>query len=234
MKTDAKDTILIVEDEINISNFIGTILTANGYAVKKAATAKQAMQEIIDASSLRAIILDLGLPDMDGLKVIKSVREWSDIPIVVVSARANEKDKVAALDMGADDYLTKPFGTSELLARIRTALRHSAGSSTANQNNRFVLDELTIDYQKHKVTLRGEEVRFTQNEFKLIAILSQHAGQVLTYDYLLKNIWGAGATDNQGLRVHMANIRRKIEELPAEPKYIFTEMGVGYRMREPE
>ena len=148
MKTDAKDTILIVEDEINISNFIGTILTANGYAVKKAATAKQAMQEIIDASSLRAIILDLGLPDMDGLKVIKSVREWSDIPIVVVSARANEKDKVAALDMGADDYLTKPFGTSELLARIRTALRHSAGSSTANQNNRFVLDELTIDYQK--------------------------------------------------------------------------------------
>ena len=234
MKTGSNEVILVVEDEVNISNFIGTILTANGYSVRKAGTAKQALEELDEANSLSAIILDLGLPDMDGLKIIKSVREWSDIPIVVVSARANEKDKVTALDMGADDYLTKPFGTSELLARLRTALRHSAGTSTTNQTTSFVLDGLEIDYLRRKVILNGEEVRFTQNEFKLIAILSQHAGKVLTYDYLLKNIWGAGASDNQGLRVHMANLRRKIEQSPAEPKYIFTEMGVGYRMREPE
>ena len=173
---------------------------------------------------------------MDGVEIIRFVREWSQLPIIVVSARMYEKDKILALDAGADDYITKPFGTGELLARIRTALRHVRGRANSllvSEQGIFTVRGLTIDYNKHQVLVDGENVRLTQNEFKIVSLLGLHAGKVLTYDFILKNLWGPAANgSNQLLRVHMANIRRKIEKNPAEPEYIFTELGVGYRMVE--
>ena len=230
-----KQTVLIVEDENNISNFMTTILTANQYNVIKASNGASAFS-MITSHCPDLVLLDLGLPDMDGLKIIKTVREWSQIPIIVVSARTHERDKVEALDLGADDYISKPFGTSELLARIRTALRHS-GTNGANTNviqtGRFQAGDMTIDYDKLHVLIRGENARLTQNEYKIVALLGKYAGKVLTYDFIIKAIWGPSAKcDNQILRVNMANIRRKIEKNPAEPEYIFTEVGVGYRMIE--
>ena len=184
------------------------------------------------------VILDLGLPDMDGMKILKSVREWSSMPVIVVSARSHEKDKVAALDMGADDYITKPFGTSELLARIRTAIRHTRNtlvSPTGAPVGVFVSGSLTIDYDKHRVYMDGKDVGLTQNEYKIVSLLGKFAGKVMTYDYIIKEIWGPNMkNDNRILRVNMANIRRKIEKNPAEPEYIFTEVGVGYRIVEPD
>ena len=182
------------------------------------------------------VLLDLGLPDMDGMDVLRSLRSWSLMPVVVVSARTDEREKVRALDAGADDYITKPFGTSELLARIRTAIRHTRTTS-ANEaiarDNRFTARGLTIDYDKYRVYVDGKDANLTQNEFKLVALLGRYAGRVLTYDYLIREIWGPNKTcDNQILRVNMANIRRKIEKNPAEPQYIFTEVGVGFRMIE--
>ena len=228
-----KYTVLIVEDENNIASFITTILTANGYSVIKAANGSQAMM-MISSHAPDVIILDLGLPDMDGLAIIKSVREWSQLPIIVVSARANERDKVTALDLGADDYITKPFGTSELLARLRTTLRHATRGDAMLQG-KFITGELTVDFDKRHAFIGETDIHLTQNEFKLVALLAKYAGRVLTYDFLIKNIWGPNAPkDNQILRVNMANIRRKMEVNPAEPKYIFTEIGVGYRMAEGE
>ena len=184
------------------------------------------------------VLLDLGLPDMDGMKILKSVREWSTMPVIVVSARTHEKDKVEALDLGADDYITKPFGTSELLARIRTAIRHTR-TACLNQNGAasglFVSGDLTIDYDKHRVYVEGRDVGLTQNEYKIVSLLGKYAGKVMTYDYIIKEIWGPNMkNDNRILRVNMANIRRKIEKNPAEPQYIFTEVGVGYRIVEPD
>ena len=182
------------------------------------------------------IILDLGLPDMDGMTILRSVREWSKVPILVVSARSHERDKVEALDAGADDYLTKPFGTEELLARIRAAIRHTRtpdGAAAVANSGVFTAADLTIDYGKHRVYISGRDAGLTQNEYKLVALLGLHADKVLTYDYLIKELWGPSArSDNQILRVNMANIRRKIEKNPAQPAYIFTESGVGYRMIE--
>ena len=175
-------------------------------------------------------------PTWTAFDIIRAVREWTALPIVVVSARMHERDKVEALDAGADDYITKPFGTGELLARIRTALRHTHASATSDSLSRsglFTVGNLTIDYNKHHVLVNGENVHLTQNEFKIVSLLGKNAGKVLTYDAILKELWGPAAKgNNQVLRVHMANIRRKIEENPAEPKYIFTEVGVGYRMAE--
>jgi len=230
-----KDKILIVEDERSISNFISTILTANGYDVIVTYTGAEAYT-IITSHCPDLVLLDLGLPDMDGLNIIKAVREWSQLPIVVVSARMREKDKVEALDMGADDYISKPFGTSELLARIRTAIRHTrtrAANESVAQSGVFKAGGLVIDYEKHMVTINGENAHLTQNEYKIVSMLGKCAGKVLTYDYILKELWGPGACgNNQILRVNMANIRRKLEQNPAEPQYIFTEVGVGYRMVE--
>lgn len=230
-----KYKILIVEDEQRIQNFMSAILTANGYEALTASTGKEA-GSMISSYCPDLVILDLGLPDMDGISIIKYVREWTQLPILVVSARMHERDKVQALDAGADDYITKPFGTSELLARIRTALRHArtpGGSDSISRNGLFVSGALTIDYNKHQVLVNGENVHLTQNEFRIVSLLGIHAGKVLTYDFILKELWGPGASgNNQVLRVHMANIRRKIEENPAEPQYIFTEVGVGYRMVE--
>lgn len=228
-----KNRVLIVEDEHNISSFMTTILTVNGYEVLKARDGAEALR-MITSYCPDIVLLDLGLPDMDGQEIIKLVREWSMVPILVVSARVHEKDKVSALDLGADDYITKPFGTSELLARIRTALRHGRHRSTGGgiaETGTFKAKALTIDFDARQVFVRGEKVHLTQNEYKIVALLAKYAGRVLTYDFLIKNLWGVNAnSDNQILRVNMANIRRKIEENPAQPEYIFTEMGVGYRM----
>ena len=180
------------------------------------------------------LLLDLGLPDMDGSEIIRSVRTWSRMPIIIISARSAEIDKAAALDMGADDYLTKPFGTVELLARIRTALRHTRTDGTSDglaMTGEYHVGDLCIDYNKHRVFLAGEDTHLTPNEYKIVALLGRHAGQVLTYKSMMKELWGPGVGgDNKLLRVHMANIRRKIEPNPVEPQYIFTEVGVGYRM----
>ncbi|MEG0545956.1 MAG: response regulator transcription factor [Oscillospiraceae bacterium] len=232
---DIKYTALIVEDESNIASFMTTVLTANEFIVIKAKNGAEAFM-MITSHCPDVVILDLGLPDMDGQKIIKSVREWSLVPIIVVSARSHERDKVEALDLGADDYITKPFGTSELLARIRTALRHTGNSAineNAIQSGKFTAGELMVDYDKRHAYISGVDVHLTQNEYKIISLLSKYAGKVLTYDYLIKNIWGpTGNCDNQILRVNMANIRRKIEKNPGQPQYVFTEMGVGYRMVE--
>lgn len=230
-----KSKVLVVEDEKSISNFITTILTANNYDVITARTGQEAYS-LITSCCPDVVILDLGLPDMDGIEVLKAVREWSIMPVIVVSARTGEKDKVEALDLGADDYITKPFGTAELLARIRMALRHTRAAGVNKgvaQNGKFTSGDFVIDYDKYRVYINGEDASLTQNEFKIVSLLGKYAGKVLTYDFIIKEIWGPNANgDNQILRVNMANIRRKIEKNPAEPKYIFTEVGVGYRMVE--
>jgi len=232
-----KDKILIIEDEANISSFISTVLSANGYEPMIAPDGNKAIT-MITSHCPDLILLDLGLPDMDGISILKFVREWSTCPIIVVSARNHERDKVEALDAGADDYIAKPFGTSELLARIRTAIRHTRThlpNSDIAQSGQFRAQGMVIDYDKHMVTINGERVHLTQNEYKLVSLLGKYAGRVLTYDFIIRQLWGPKAkNDNQILRVNMANIRRKIEENPAEPKYIFTEIGVGYRMVDPD
>ena len=230
-----REKVLIVEDEKSIAHFISTILTTNGYETILAKTGTEAMT-MLTSHCPDLVILDLGLPDMDGIEVLRSLRGWSSLPVVVVSARSHENDKVEALDLGADDYLTKPFGTAELLARVRTAIRHTRTTSPTDeiaQRGTYTVGEMVIDYNKHQVLVRGENVHLTLSEFRIVALLGKFAGNVLTYDYIIKELWGPRAGgDNQILRVNMANIRRKIEKNPAEPEYLFTEVGVGYRMAE--
>jgi len=223
--------ILLIEDEVAISNFISTILTSNGYHVIKAQTGKEAIA-LAASHSPDLILLDLGLPDIDGIEVLKKIRTWSSVPIIVVSARGHEREKVEALDLGADDYITKPFGTSELLARIRTEVRHSQKIRSDNnlETGKVTIGGLTIDLDKRIVKVDDREVHLTPIEYKIIVLLSKNIGKVLTHDYIIKEIWGPYVNENQALRVNMANIRRKIEANPAEPKYIVTEVGVGYRM----
>lgn len=225
--------ILIIEDEEAISNFISTLLVSNNYNIMKTISGREA---ILLAASLcpDLILLDLGLPDMNGTEVIKSIREWSNIPIIIVSARGNEREKVEALDMGADDYITKPFGTSELLARIRTEIRHSQRSRNGlfSEVKRLTVKDLDINYESRRVFVKKQEIHLTPIEYKIIKLLSQYLGKVLTYEFIMKEIWGPYSNEIQSLRVNMANIRRKIEENPAEPRYIITELGVGYRMAE--
>lgn len=227
--------ILIVEDEANIMSFMSAIFNVNHYEVISAKNGAEALM-MISSYCPDVVILDLGLPDIDGMRVIKSVREWSQVPIIVVTARMHERDKVTALDLGADDYVTKPFATGELLARVRTALRHAGQKNVAGTlvpEGVFRCGELSLDYGKRRACIRGEDARLTQIEYRIVSVLSQYAGRVLTYDFIIKNVWGPNATfDNQILRVNMANIRRKIETNPATPQYILTEIGVGYRMVE--
>ena len=230
-----KQKVLIVEDDHSISNFLRTVLTANGFDAITAKNGHEAYS-MLNSHRPELVLLDLGLPDIDGMQFIHDIRKWSQLPIIVVSARTHEHDKVSALDAGADDYLTKPFGTSELLARIRTAMRHirtADPNSSIRSSGVIRAGDLTIDYDKRHAYVDGEDARLTQNEFKIVALLGRFAGKVLTYDYIIKEIWGPSASgDNQILRVNMANIRRKIEKNPAAPQYIFTEVGVGYRMLE--
>ena len=232
-----REKILVVEDDKSISHFISTVLSSHGYETMQSRTGSEALS-MISSHCPDLIILDLGLPDMDGLEVLRSLREWSSLPVVVVSARSHERDKVDALDLGADDYLTKPFGTDELVARVRTAIRHTrtaSGNDEIAQKGTYTVGELTMDFNKHQALVRGENVKLTLSEFRIVALLAKYAGKVLTYDFIIKELWGPRAGgDNQILRVNMANIRRKIEKNPAEPEYLFTEVGVGYRMAEGE
>lgn len=224
-----KLVVLLIEDEIAISNFISTILKTNEYNVIKAQNGKDAIS-MAASHCPDLILLDLGLPDMDGAEVIKSIRSWSNLPIIVVSARGYEQDKVNSLDLGADDYITKPFGTSELLARIRTALRHSNRGNDNFLETEICIGNLNINYEKRTVKVDGNEVHLTPIEYKIITLLAKNIGKVLTHEFIIKEIWGPFANESQTLRVNMANIRRKIEKNTAEPKYIITEVGVGYRM----
>ena len=232
-----RDKILIIEDDDGICKFLKTTLSANSYDIILSRNGKDAL-EMISSHCPDCILLDLGLPDMDGNTIIENVRKWSSVPIIVISARITEDDKAGALDLGADDYLTKPFGTVELLARIRTALRHTrtvSGDDNIALHGIYQVGDLTIDYRKHRAFLNGNDANLTPNEFKIAALLGKHAGQVLTYKHIMRELWGpAASSDNKLLRVHVANLRRKIEENPDEPRYIFTEVGVGYRMAENE
>lgn len=224
--------ILVVEDEKLIQSFIQTVLTSNGYEVLLARTGEEAMI-LLSSRCPDLVLLDLGLPDTDGQTFIAAVRKWNQVPIIVVSARTHERDKVLSLDLGADDYVTKPFGTSELLARVRAALRHTRQRQDRQQAEVYVCDGLKVDWERRRVVLDGQDIHLTQNEYKIVALLAQYAGRVLTYDQMIQHVWGPNATgDNRILRVNMANIRRKLEKNPAEPQYIFTEIGVGYRMAE--
>lgn len=228
-----KQRILLVEDEKRIAGYICRILNANGYETIVAKTGSEGLSLLMSYCP-ELVILDLGLPDIDGMEFLKNCRQWSTVPIIVVSARTHERDKVEALDGGADDYITKPFGSSELLARIRTAMRHAQIRQIPEETAGLVqTGQLIIDYDRRLVTVAGKEIHLTQNEYKILSVLGKNIGKVMTYDSILKELWGPTVSNNnQALRVHMANIRRKIEENPAEPKYVLTELGVGYRMVE--
>ena len=227
-------SILIIEDEKNILNFITSVLEAQQYQVVSAMNGRDGLSQAASRCP-DLILLDLGLPDMDGITVIQEIRKWASTPILVISARTQEQDKVLALDLGADDYITKPFGNSELLARIRTALRHGSRFQTPDSAPVKIYRKgaLCIDFEKRKVTRDGTDIHLTQNEYKILALLAQNNGSVLTYDKLIEHVWGPySENDNTSLRVHMANLRRKLEPNPAEPIYLFTEIGIGYRMAE--
>lgn len=229
-----KLSVLVIEDEKHICDFIYTTLIAQGYKVFKAYCAREGLS-LITSQCPDIILLDLGLPDIDGIEVISKIRSWSSTPIIVISARTGEKEKVKALDLGADDYITKPFGTAELLARIRTAMRHSHTTHQSHNpySSSFHADDLVIDFDKRLILIADQEVHLTQVEYKIVSLLAKSSGKVLTYDAIISQIWGPYAdTNNRILRVNMANIRRKMELNPAEPKYIFTEIGIGYRMIE--
>ena len=228
-----KPLILVIEDDKPVRTLITTTLKAHDYRYLEAPTGETAILESTSHNP-DILLLDLGLPDMDGNQIIRSVRSWTSTPIIVISARSMEQDKADALDLGADDYLTKPFGKIELLARIRAAIRHTRTTSQDEGvalNGIFEVGELKIDYNRHRVYLAGQDTNLTPNEFRIVALLGKHAGQVITYRAMLRELWGPSANrDNKILRVHMASIRRKIEPNPDEPRYIFTEIGVGYRM----
>lgn len=226
-----KEKILLVEDEKNITSFITAILSYREYEILHACNGEMAIH-MTASHGPDLVLLDLGLPDMDGIDVLKRIREWTDIPVIVVSARQEEQEKVEALDSGANDYVTKPFGNDELLARIRTAIRIYRRISNTKKVSVFVNGGLVIDYEKRIVTVDGNPVHLTPVEYKIVVLLSQNAGKVLTHDHILQSLWGPYASESQVLRVNVANIRRKIEKNPADPEYIITEVGVGYRMVE--
>ena len=225
-----KDKVLVVEDEKGISGFIRAILTANGYDVILAHTGAEAFS-MISSHCPDLIVLDLGLPDMDGMNIISAVRQWTQIPIVVVSARTYERDKVEALDKGADDYITKPFGTAELLARVRAALRASRNRARVAPSNLFTVDDLVIDYDRRQVSVGGSPVHLTQTEYNILALLSQHTGKVLTYATIIRSVWGSMDDGSvKKLQVNMANIRKKLGCRPGDSRYVINELGVGYRI----
>lgn len=220
--------ILVVDDERAIRRFLNVTLSANHYQIYEAENGKTALESVL-VHRPDLVILDLGLPDMDGVDVVHALREWSQIPILILSVRDQESQKIAALDAGADDYLTKPFGIGELMARMRVAMRRMAGTS---QEPVFVSGELEVDLSRRLVRVGGAEVQLTPTEYDLLRILVTHAGKVLTHHQLLHEVWGQGYTDEMHLlRVNISNLRRKLEPEPTRPRYIITEPGVGYRLR---
>jgi two-component system KDP operon response regulator KdpE len=223
--------VLVVDDERPIRRFLRASLSAHGYRVYEAANGEEALSAAI-ANRPDLIILDLGLPDMDGVEVTQQLREWSQTPIIILSVREHESDKVAALDAGADDYLTKPFGSEELLARMRVAIRRS---SQIGPEAVFQVDDLRVDLNRRQVTLNGNEVAFTPTEYDILRVLVQNAGKTVTQHQLLRQVWGVSyESETHLLRVNMSNLRRKIEPDPTRPHYILTEPGVGYRLRPPK
>ena len=229
--TESKPLVLLVEDEPQMRTFVRLALMAHGYRVLEVETGKDALQQAA-AHTPDLVLLDLGLPDMDGLDVTRGIREWSATPIIVISARGQERQKVEALDAGADDYLTKPFGSAELMARIRVALRHASRTMQDPLSAVVSIGALRIDLAKRLVSVGDKEIHLTPIEYKLVVTLSKHAGMVLTHKQLLDQVWGPGhGTQMQYLRVYMAQLRRKLEENPARPRYLVTEPGVGYRMK---
>ncbi|HCQ6374075.1 TPA: response regulator transcription factor [Clostridioides difficile] len=230
----SKKLILLVEDDKTIRKFISTALLTQDYDVKEAITGKEGISIAVSYSP-DVVLLDLGLEDMDGIEVIKAIRQFSNIPIIVVSAREQDRDKVEVFDAGADDYLTKPFSIVELLARVRVAFRHSQVEAQQKDDvkSTFEVDKLLIDFDKRKVIVDDVEVHLTPIEYNILSLLAKHHGKVLTHNFIIKEIWGSViGNETKSLRVFMAILRRKIEKQPANPRYIITEVGVGYRLND--
>ena len=222
--------VVLIEDEPQIRRFLRATLTGQGYRLFEAATGADGLVEV-GSRQPDVIIIDLGLPDMDGVDVIRRLREWTAVPIIVLSARGQERDKVTALDAGADDYVSKPFGASELVARIRVALRHAAGASHEADEAAFKVGELQVDRLRRHVSLGGTEVRLTPTEYKLLTTLIRHAGKVVTHQQLLREVWGPAHTDQAHyVRIYMAHLRHKLEAVTPGESYIATEYGLGYRL----
>jgi two-component system KDP operon response regulator KdpE len=226
-------TILVIDDEPPLQKFMRLTLTSQNFNVIEAVTGESGLRHAAnDQPDL--IILDLGLPDIDGVQVTRRIREWSAIPIIVVSARGKEQDKVVALDAGADDYLTKPFGVAELMARVRVAMRHISTAKRDTGESVIELGELKVDLARREVLIAGSLIHLTPNEFRLLAVLVKNAGRVMTHRQLLKDVWGPGSADQSHyVRVYMNQLRQKIESDPARPKYLLTETGIGYRLQMP-
>jgi two-component system KDP operon response regulator KdpE len=221
--------VVLIEDEPQIRRFLRATLTGQGYRLFEAGTGADGLVEVASRQP-DVVIVDLGLPDLDGLEVIRRLREWSKVPVIVLSARGQERDKVSALDAGADDYVSKPFSAGELLARLRVALRHAAGAAH-EESAAFTVGELQVDLLRRHVTVAGAEVRLTPIEYKLLTTLVKHAGKVVTHQQLLRDVWGPSHDDQSHyVRVYMAHLRHKIEAEPARPRYLLTEPGVGYRL----
>jgi two-component system KDP operon response regulator KdpE len=223
--------VLVIEDEPQIRRFLRATLSAHGYRLVEAATGQEGLMHAATHQP-EIVILDLGLPDLDGLELTRRLREWSTMPIIVLSARGQESDKVAALDAGADDYLTKPFGVGELLARMRVALRHTARTAQEPGEAVFTVGDLRVDMARRQVFVTDQEVHLTPIEYKLLTTLVRYAGKVVTHHQLLREVWGPGASsETHYLRVYMGQLRHKLEANPARPRYLVTESGVGYRLR---
>jgi two-component system KDP operon response regulator KdpE len=224
--------ILLIEDDPRIRRFLRASLVTQGYDLIEAETGREGLA--LAASRVPdVVLLDLGLPDMEGMEVIKQLRTWSSVPIIILSARGQERDKVANLDAGADDYLTKPFGVGELLARMRVALRKSMPAEEGKQEARYALGNIQVDFERRLVLRGQEEVHLTPIEYKLLAVLLKHRGKVVTHRQLLKEVWGPSYVEqNPYLRIFILNLRRKLEEDPTRPQYLLTEPGVGYRLKD--
>jgi two-component system, OmpR family, KDP operon response regulator KdpE len=228
---DAPPVVLVIEDEPQMRRFLRAALESHDYRPVEAATAREGVAQATGRAP-DVILLDLGLPDADGIDLTRRIREWSRTPIIVISARGKEQDKVAALDAGADDYLTKPFGVGELLARLRVALRHAARLPDAAMESVFRIGDLQVDLARRRVSVGGRDVHLTPNEYKLLALLVRHAGKVVTHRQLLRDVWGPNAVEHTHyVRVYMTQLRHKLERDPARPAYLLTEPGVGYRLR---
>jgi two-component system, OmpR family, KDP operon response regulator KdpE len=222
--------VVLIEDEPQIRRFLRATLTGQGYRLFEATSGADGVVEV-GSRQPDVVIVDLGLPDMDGVDVIRRIREWTPTPIIVLSARGQERDKVTALDAGADDYVSKPFGASELLARIRVALRHTVGASHGGDEATFKVGDLRVDLLRRQVWLGDKEVHLTPIEYKLLTTLVRHAGKVVTHQQLLRDVWGPAHTEQAHYaRVYMAHLRHKLEAQPARPRYLLTEAGVGYRL----
>ena len=227
-----KYKVLIVEDDRSICAFVETMLQTEGYQVITAGNCCQGLL-VFSSHQPDLVILDLGLPDMDGTEFIRNVRSGSAAPIIVLSARSDESDKVQALDLGANDYMTKPFGTAELLARVRAALRTNRYTALEGSDGKFVFADLTIDYDRRQVWIDQEQIHLTQTEYNILALLSRHTGRVLTYTTIIREIWGGIDEGSvKKLQVNMANIRKKLGTKPGENRYVINELGVGYRMQD--